>query len=184
MYRTGSFASTSQYSLKSANSTEKDVKPGEEDSRVVYLKSKGKLLIKLLKPAIGGRLLTFCNYPIKNRHWNMKIVVCHPMNGAFAIADERGQIFYMPLEKGIYQAVRAASNKVMAMCFLPLQKTHIMIAHENGMNVIVDAFSAEIVSYIQFPISFGAIRLVSAHPKDPVIAVVQGNYTIVLWDIV
>lgn len=182
MNRAGSFASSSQISLRSGLG-EKDGGAGkvsEEDPRVIYLKSKGRLPLKTISPTVGGRLLTFCNYPVRNRQWAMEAVTVHPSAAAFVLADERGQLFYMSMDNSIYQSVRLASSKVTALCFLP-SKAQVMVAYENGSNIIVDAATTDIVGNFQFPFTYGGVRMISAGP-DGLAAMVQGPYTVVLWD--
>ncbi|RYG69035.1 hypothetical protein EON64_03735 [archaeon] len=186
MYRSGSFASSSQFSIRSTgtSSNDKEVRQSQDDGRMLYLKSKGNLPLKTLAPTTGGRIMTLCNYPVRNRQWNMELVCVHPTNGGFAIADERGQIFYLSIEKGLYQSVRCASTKILAMCFLPNQKTHLMLAYETGSHVIVDALTSDVVGSFQCPFNYGAVKMLAAHPKEPLVAMVQGNYTLVLWNLV
>eukprot|EP01031_Cornospumella_fuschlensis_P039655 gene39655-48277_t len=137
MYRSGSFASSSQFSIRSSatSTVDKDSRLSQDDGRTLFLKSKGSLPLKTLAPITAGRIMTLCNYPVRNRQWNMEI------------------------------------------------KTHLMLAYEAGSHVIVDALTSDVVGSFQCPFNYGAVKMLAAHPREPLVAMVQGNYTLILWSI-
>jgi hypothetical protein len=157
-----------------------DVINEDEKSSNIYLKSSGKFINKQATIE-NGLVTTFYNYPVRGTQWPIIYTCFNHKSGGFAIADERGQVYRMSIVNNIYQSVRLASTPVSAMCFLCTQKNLLAIAYENGVIVIVNSDSKEIVGNIQVR-SKAPARIIRSHPSLPRIIIATDDRSVSMWD--
>lgn len=157
----------------------------QDNPYVKYLQTSGKLLNKMQSPSAGGLLVAFRNHAVRNRVWPLTTVAFDRKSGDFAVADQRGQVYYMNMQNNTYEAIRLASTGVSAMAFLRSHKQRLVIAYDSGSMVMVDTHSKEIVGNLQQVQSQvqAAVRILRCHPTKPKLLAVADDRSVTVWDL-
>lgn len=150
---------------------------------VLYLKAKGKLNVNVKTVQEGGKVLTVWNYPTRNKLWPISFVDFHNQSGSFALADARGQVYYMNMKEREYESVKLASKAVSAIAFLQGFKHVLIVAYENGTIVAMNTKTKEILANIQLPMTKSAVKFIRSHPKKPILIFVTEDNTLYLWNL-
>ncbi len=87
----------------------------------------------------------------------------------------------MSIVNNLYQSVRLASTPVSAIAFLYSQKSLLAIAYENGVVVIVDSGSKDIVGNIQTK-NKAVARMIRCHPTLARLIIVTDDGCVSMWD--
>jgi hypothetical protein len=148
----------------------------------LFLSSSGKLFEKSSVTNRDGLIATFRNHHVRNKLWHLSSTCFHPKTGAFAVCDERGQVFNMSIPKNSYNSIRMASVKVSAMSYVASQKHNLVVAYETGVVVVMDINLKCIVGNIQ-PKSLATIRLIKTHPILPLLVMVDDDMNLTVWDL-
>ena len=177
MYRKTSFStSPSPHVAQGASKEEKT-----DDIHEIYLASDGNFLNnKHLTPLSGGLVNIFKNYPVRNKVWSMTSIAINRKTGGFALADERGQLYKISIANQVYKTVRTASAPISSICFIPDQKTHLVVAYENGPIVVVDTSSKENIGSVVLK-NKTPIEMMKCHPTQSILAAVALDL-VYLWD--
>lgn len=181
---TQSFSKNRTASFEGNSFASEDIPVVDESNLTnVYLKASGKFLNKIDTPFEGeaGLVASFWNYPTRNKQWPITYTCFNQKTGGFSIADERGQVYKMSISNNHYQSVRLASTSVSSMSFLSAQKNLLAIAYENGIIVIIDSNTKDILGNIQTRHKSTA-RLIRCHPTLPRLILATDDRTVSLWD--
>lgn len=154
-----------------------------ESPYVVYLRKEGEFLNKNQSPLEGGKLVSIWNYPLRNKLWPMVYTDFHPKQHAFAVADERGQVFHFSMKQRDYHSVKLASTSVSAISYLQHVKDALVIAYDNLTNVIINTKTKEIMGNIQLTGSKGKVLLIRPHPYKPILLLYTSDNVVSLWDL-
>lgn len=176
MYRQNSF------SAKSFVGSPGEAEDGPDEDHVVYLKTSGKFFNKNNPLLEGGLVTSFKNHSMRNKTWPISTVCCNPKSGAFAIADERGQVYKMSVAHNTYDSIRLASTGVSAMCFISQHKNHLVVAYESGSIVVLDAHTKDIIGNLQVK-NKSVARIIQSHPTQLKVAIASDDKTLAVWDL-
>jgi hypothetical protein len=155
---------------------------GDANPYVLYLKSKGKLTLKINQVQEGGKLLTIWNYPLRNKLWPIRFADIHMPSGNFALADNRGQVYHVSWADREYESVKLASKAVSAIAFLQGFKNILIVSYENGTTVAINTKTKEIVANIQLPQAKSRIKFIRSHPRRPFLIFVTEDHCVYLWN--
>lgn len=153
----------------------------EEGDHIINLTTTGKFM-KKNTTGEGGLIVAFRNHQVRNKLWPIATVCCNPKSGAFAIADERGQVYKMSVQHNVYNSIRLASTGVSAMCFLSQHKNHLVLAYESGSIVVIDAHTKDIIGNLQVKTKAVA-RIIQSHPSELKVAIASDDKTLAIWDL-
>jgi hypothetical protein len=148
---------------------------------VVHLSSTGKIIDKTSRPDRGGFLCSLCNYTVRGHLWKMTKIAFHRQSADFATADDRGQIYFFSTSANVYYTLRMASVTISSLEFVHCKPSHLIVAYMNGIVLIVDTTSKDVVANVRFRGS-DPIYLIRSHPTRAISILVSHTGVIHLYD--
>lgn len=177
MYRQSSFSSKAE-SLRTPSVDAQEV----SEDHVIFLKGTGRFMNKSKPFQEAGLVAAFRNYPTRNKTWPISSVCCNQKTGAFAIADDKGQIYKMSVAHNAYNSVRLASTGVSAMAFINQHKNHLVVAYDSGSIIVLDTHTKDIIGNLQGK-SNTVARIIQSHPTELKVAIASEDKTLAIWDL-
>jgi hypothetical protein len=147
-----------------------------------HLSFSGKIYDKNRAPTEGGQIACLKNYIVKNHLWKFVHVVFNIHTSDFVAADERGQLYIFRLSDNTYSSLRLASFPISALEYVHHHASHVMVAYQNGLTIIVDTLSKEIVANVR-PRGASPIVYMKCCPNKHLAVMLAENGQLILWNL-
>jgi hypothetical protein len=147
-----------------------------------HLAFQGKIYDKNSSPGEGGQIACLKNFVVKNHLWKFVHVVFNIHTSDFIAADERGQVYIFRLSDNSYSSLRLASFPISALEYVHTHASHVMVAYENGLVIIVDTLSKEIVANVR-PRGSSPVVHIKCCPSKHLAVMLADNGQLILWNI-
>lgn len=142
----------------------------------------GKIYDKNSTPQEGGHIACLKNYCLNNHSWKFVHVAFNMHNSDFIAADERGQIYCFRTSQNTYSSLRLASFPISSLEYIHTHASQVMVAYENGLVIIVDTLSKEIVANVR-PRGASPVVCVRCCPSKHLAVLLAENGQLMLWDL-
>ena len=156
----------------------------------IELRTKGSLLdmpsLSTMKTrrANDGLIRAIKNFPMRGHQWKFTCSCSNAATGDFAVADDRGQVYVLNVDKNSYQLVRSASNTVCAIAFIPCRQNQLIVAYESGQVLLLDTETKETLGNLQNEgTGLAPVRMISTHPTKAMVLLVGEDCLVSIWNI-
>lgn len=151
---------------------------------VIPLDLKGKIYNKNKKSNIklGGLFSVLRNHFIRKKCWKFLFCSFHKQTSNLCLLDERGQVYLLNFKDNYYYSLRLASFPVYSIEFIHSRPSNIIISYQNGLTIIVDTISNEIISTISLRGS-DPICKIYCNPFKPIVILLSLSGILTLWNL-
>lgn len=142
----------------------------------------GKIYDKNRAAQEGGQIACLKNFTVKNHLWKFVHVAFNIHTSDFIAADERGQLYCFRLSENTYSSLRLASFPISALEYIHTHASQVMVAYHNGLVIIVDTLSKEIVANVR-PRGSSPVVLLKCCPTKQLAVMLADNGQLILWNL-
>jgi hypothetical protein len=147
-----------------------------------HLSFSGKIYDKNSTPLEGGQIACLKNYIVNNHLWKFVHVVFNIHTSDFIAADERGQLYCFRISENTYSSLRLASFPISALEYVHTHASHVMVAYHNGLVIIVDTLSKEIIANVR-PRGSSPVVYLKCCPSKQLAVMLAENGQLILWNL-